>query len=98
MKPKRLAKIMKALSNENRLALYLEIAKQQQSNFETEECSLSNIIKMFSVNKATISHHLKELSNAGLVNTEKRGKYLVATIDRQTLDEVKDVLGGIFAD
>ena len=34
MEPKKLARIMKALANENRLALYLEIAKHEQADFE----------------------------------------------------------------
>ena len=33
MKAKQLAKIMKALSNENRLNLYMEIAKHEESDF-----------------------------------------------------------------
>ena len=93
MKPKKLAKVMKALSNENRLALYLEIAKQEQANYETSECSITNIVRMFDLSKATISHHLKELSNADLITTERRGKFLVATINKDTLAEVKGVLG-----
>ena len=46
MKAKQLAKIMKALSNENRLNLYMEIAKHEESNFETQECNISDIVKL----------------------------------------------------
>jgi DNA-binding transcriptional ArsR family regulator len=95
MEAKQLAKIMKALSNENRLALYLEIAKHGESNFEAPECTISDIVKMFRLSAPTISHHLKELTNAGLITTEKRGKYLVARINKETLGEVKKVLSGI---
>ena len=89
MEAKKLAKTMKALSNENRLALYLEIAKHKESNFEEPECNISDIVKMFRLSAPTISHHLKELSNAELITTEKRGKYLVARINKDTLAEVK---------
>ena len=95
METKQLAKIMKALSNENRLALYLEIAKHGESDFEAPECTISDIVKMFRLSAPTISHHLKELANAGLITTEKRGKYLVARINKETLGEVKKVLSGI---
>ncbi len=95
MEAKQLAKIMKALSNENRLALYLEIAKHGESDFEAPECTISDIVKMFRLSAPTISHHLKELANAGLISTEKRGKYLVARINKETLGEVKKVLSGI---
>ena len=43
MHAKQLAKIMKALSNENRLKLYLEIAKHGESDFEAQECNISDI-------------------------------------------------------
>ena len=59
MKAKQLAKIMKALSNENRLKLYLEIAKHEESDFEAQECNLSDIVKIFGLSPPTISHHLK---------------------------------------
>ena len=95
MEAKQLAKIMKALSNENRLALYLEIAKHGESDFEAPECTISDIVKMFRLSAPTISHHLKELANAGLITTEKRGKYLVARINKETLGEIKKVLSSI---
>lgn len=95
MDAKQLAKIMKALSNENRLSLYLEIAKHEESNFEEPECSISEVVKMFRLSAPTISHHLKELANAGLITTGKRGKYLVARINKKTLAAVKKVLPGI---
>jgi ArsR family transcriptional regulator len=73
MSAKQLAKIMKALSNENRLKLYLKLAKQEESDFEAQECNLSDVVKIFGLSPPTISHHLKELANAQLITTEKRG-------------------------
>ena len=95
MKPntKRLAKIMKALANEHRLALYVGIAQNQESDFETPECTVSEIVKAFTLSAPTICHHLKELANADLISTERRGKYLVARINRQTVREVEEVIG-----
>ena len=98
MEAKKLAKIMKALSNENRLALYLEIAKNEESDFEEPQCNISEIVKMFRLSAPTISHHLKELANADLITTEKRGKYLVARINKETLARVRQVLSGLEGD
>jgi DNA-binding transcriptional ArsR family regulator len=83
---------LKALSNENRLKLYLEIAKQEGSDFDAPECSLMDIVRVFGLSPPTISHHLKELANADLIVTEKRGKYLVARINKETLGAVKKIL------
>ena len=89
---------MKALSNENRLKLYLEIAKHEESDFEAPECNIADIVQIFRLSPPTISHHLKELSNADLITTEKRGKYLVARINKETLGQVKQILTDIEGD
>ena len=92
MDAKRLAKIMKALSNENRVALYMEIAKHEESDFEAPECTISDIVKLFGLSPPTISHHLKELANAELISTERRGKFLLARIVSETVDELERVV------
>jgi DNA-binding transcriptional ArsR family regulator len=93
MKTKQLAKIMKALSNTNRLELYLEIKKKHEVSYETgEECFVIDIITCINIGAPTISHHLKELANADLIITERRGKFLVAQINKKTLDTALQVL------
>ena len=52
-------------------------------------------MKIFGLSPPTISHHLKELANADLITTEKRGKYLVARINKRTLGTVKKMLAEI---
>jgi predicted transcriptional regulator len=46
-------------------------------------------MQKLNIGAPTISHHLKELSNAGLIKTEKSGKFLVAHINRELLAELK---------
>ncbi|MBN2041099.1 MAG: winged helix-turn-helix transcriptional regulator [Spirochaetes bacterium] len=86
---KELAKIMKALSNENRLELFIEILKKQETCFETEdhECFITDIMKSMNIGAPTVSHHIKELTNAGLVITERKGKFLSARINNETMQE-----------
>ena len=93
MDTKELAKIMKALSNPNRLELYLKIVKESQSDFEAGcECFITDIKKKLKIGAPTISHHLKELANADLIITERRGKFLVAQPNLRVLKEVTEIL------
>ncbi|RJP84176.1 MAG: transcriptional regulator [Desulfobacteraceae bacterium] len=93
MNPSRLAKILKALSNQTRLDLYLQIARQNEADFDTGcECFISDIVGSLNIGAPTVSHHLKELSNADLITTERRGKFLTATINKQVIREVIEVL------
>jgi ArsR family transcriptional regulator len=95
MDTKQIAKVMKALSNQNRLELYLEIMKQHETCYETncdKECMISDIATKLKVGAPTVSHHLKELENAGLISTERSGKFVVAKINENTIDEVSQLL------
>ena len=46
---------------------------------------------------STISHHLKELRIAGLVEVEKRGRYVVCSVDRGAVAEIAGFLNEIAA-
>ena len=93
MNSKELAKIFKALSNENRLEIYKEIAKQENIDYEKKwECSISEILSCLKIGAPTISHHLKELSNANLITTKKNGKFLIAQINKNTLEEIRNFI------
>lgn len=93
MNTKQLSKVLKALSNQNRLELYLEICKEHEASYQTGgECFVTDIVKSLKIGAPTISHHLKELANADLIHTEKRGKYLVAKVNKNTISEVNKIL------
>lgn len=91
MESKKLTKIFKALSNPNRLKLYYEISKKDEAFFETG-CFVHKISEKFNIGAPTISHHLKELENAGLIITQRNGKQLTARINEDTYKIIKDLL------
>lgn len=94
MNSKDYSKIFKALSNENRLELYLQILRGSDTSFNVDgdcECFISDIIGKLNIGAPTISHHLKELSNADLIITEKRGKFLVAKINKELLNKIQEL-------
>ncbi len=93
----RIARVMKALSNENRLNLFLQIAHNQKTEFEHDGCMISDIMALFDCSAPTISHHLKELANAGLITTERQGRFVIAKVNEGTVAEVEGVLALIRA-
>lgn len=89
MTTKQLANIYKALSNENRLEIFLSILQYDEKSFDSPcDCLISHIMDKLCIGAPTISHHLKELSNAGLITTRKEGKFLFATVNHQILEEL----------
>ncbi len=87
---KQMARIYKALSNENRLEIFMSIIQCEKQRFNDDGgCLICNIMDKFHIGAPTISHHLKELSDAGLITTEKQGKYLIAHINKNTLAEIQ---------
>lgn len=93
MDTKKMAKVFKALSNPNRLELYFKIVENQETSYETGDgCMICNIVKSLSIGAPTISHHLKELANAELIFTERKGKFLVARVNEEMINEVNELL------
>ena len=90
----KMAKIFKALSNENRLELFIEILKVRETCLVTDdtECFITDIMESMNIGAPTVSHHIKELTNAGLVITERKGKFLAARINDETLHEIIEFL------
>jgi DNA-binding transcriptional ArsR family regulator len=88
MDTQKMAKIFKALSNQNRLELYLKIVNGSDVGYKNEECFISDIIHSLNIGAPTISHHIKELANAGLITTEKRGQYLICRANPELAEEV----------
>ena len=94
METAKLAKILKALSHPKRLELYFKIAEQNEADFDTGcgcDCFVTDMINALKLGAPTISHHIKELENAGLITTERKGKFLSAKIKAETLEEVNKI-------
>lgn len=62
-------RIAKALSDSRRFAMLEAIGSNQF-------CPNAQLCQDFPVSKATVSHHLKELVQAGLVESERDGQYV----------------------
>ena len=49
------------------------------------DCACQRLRDQFPVSKATISHHIKELVRAGLVDAHKEGQFLHCEVRREVL-------------
>jgi ArsR family transcriptional regulator len=72
--PGQFDRIAKALADPRRFALFETIAAAPH------ECAYQKLCTQFPVTKATISHHLKELVSAGLVESTRDGQYVHARV------------------
>ena len=77
--PGQFDRIAKALADPRRFGLLEAIA-------ENDECPYQKLCQEFPVSKATISHHMKELVRAGLVDAQRDGQQMHATIRADVLE------------
>src|SRR5678809_324289 len=70
-------RIAKALADPRRFEIFQEMAAA------TDEMACGSIVSRFPVSQATVSHHLKELTDAGLIEIRPEGqfRYCKARID-----------------
>ena len=91
-----LARVFRALSDPTRLAIYQAIRSGGGGVYSPEqlESSISGIAARFSVSLSTVSHHIKELRNAGLVRCDKRGQTVYCSPNLEMAEVVARFLRG----
>ena len=87
---KRLSKAFKALSHPNRLQLFLNLIQETGDISEGvgHTCFLTNLLGNLNVGAPTVSHHIKELANADLIETNREGKQLSCSINPDMVKEL----------
>ena len=93
------AEKFKALSNPNRLKIFLRLVSECCVSIPEDElegevgsrgCAcVGDIGKFLGIVPSTISHHLKELRQAGLIKMERRGQKMECWIDPETVTAMK---------
>lgn len=89
----RLADRFKALSNKHRLAIYLRLAECCPPNSscaadgEGAPC-VGMLGDTLDLAPSTISHHLKELTRAGLIRMDRRGQMVYCSVDKEGLRDM----------
>ncbi len=75
----RIEKISKALADETRLRIFEAISATGQMN-------CGEIVSMRGVTPATVSHHLKILSEAGLIACRREGQFVYSQAVPKTVE------------
>ncbi len=81
-------KISKALADETRLRIFEAISA-------TDQISCGEIVSMRGVTPATVSHHLKILSEAGLIACHREGQFVYSRAVPETVTAYTGALAKI---
>ena len=101
-KIKHFAEVFKALSNPNRLKIFLRLLSccrpgtltTIDDNLESEACAcVGELGRDMGIVPSTISHHIKELRQAGLIRMERRGQKIACWIDPETVAALQGFFG-----
>jgi ArsR family transcriptional regulator, arsenate/arsenite/antimonite-responsive transcriptional repressor len=85
MNNERLAKIAHALSDPTRLRIFETIAAKKEVN-------CGNLTCQHDLAPGTVSHHLKTLSDAGLIESRREGQFIYNRALPETLTEYAESL------
>jgi DNA-binding transcriptional ArsR family regulator len=81
-------KISKALGNETRLRIFEAISASEQMN-------CGDIVSVRGVTRATVSHHLKILNEAGLIACRREGQFVYSQVVPETIAAYTQALAKI---
>lgn len=92
-----LAKSFKALANPNRLKIFLQLLDCCEpgtacSMDEATSRCVGDLGSDLPIAPSTLSHHLKELHQAGLVQMARRGQHMDCWIDPASLENLRHFL------
>jgi ArsR family transcriptional regulator, arsenate/arsenite/antimonite-responsive transcriptional repressor len=74
-------KISKALADRTRLRIFEAISRRE------DQMTCGDIVSMRGVSAATVSHHLKVLSDAGLIRCQREGQFVYSQALPQALED-----------
>ncbi len=82
------AKMLKAMSDPKRLRIV--------DMLSCGELCACEILEAFHITQPTLSHDMRVLSEAGIVQDRREGKNIYYTLNRENLADMHDTLGHIF--
>ena len=94
---KTLSSAFKALSNPNRLSIFRRLLTccEVGESCEIEQCVkiiVGDLGKDIDIAASTLSHHLKELNQAGLIKMERRGQNVECWVNTEMVQHLAGFL------
>ena len=86
----KIEEISKALADETRLRIFEAIAQRQELN-------CGEVVALNGVTAATVSHHLRVLADAGLIECRRKGQFVCSRVVPSTLKEYTQALSRLSA-
>ncbi len=93
------AEIFRALSNPNRLEIFLRLVSccppgtKCESGAGLRQC-VGELGKGLEIDPSTVSHHIRELRQSGLIRVERRGKNMWCWVDPETVIAAANLMTG----
>lgn len=90
-----MAEIFKALSNPNRLKIFMRLATCCKPGTigileSPDSAYVGELGEELDIVKSTVSHHIKELRQVGLIRTRRRGQKIECWVDPDLVDLLRD--------
>lgn len=80
------ARKIKALADENRLAIMMSL-------HEKEKCACI-LLEELNISQSTLSHHMRLLCDSGLVDYRKDGKWMHYSLSEEGVNAFRDMIEG----
>ena len=104
MTGRELSRAFRALGHPNRLAIVRALLSRAAACCtddraddclrDAASCNVSDLTQLVDIAPSTLSHHLKELEDSGVIERARDGRFLYCRVNRETMDRLATVLRG----